>query len=216
MQLGRKIRDLRLRRGLTVQQLAEASHLSKGFISQVENGRTSPSLATLHDLAMALQTSAAYLVVEDEETIHIVRAAERPRIPSASSASRFEVVSALPRRNLEVLLAELSPGTPPAKERHSHHAEECLFCVEGRVRVVHGEREVMLEAGDSCHYDGRVTHSVENAGSQAARVLIALTPAAFEAPASADQVHSRRDGRPVAAARGSAPPGSLASGGTGS
>jgi transcriptional regulator with XRE-family HTH domain len=54
MQLGRKIRDLRLRRGLTVQQLAEATGLSKGFISQVENSRTSPSLATLQDLARAL------------------------------------------------------------------------------------------------------------------------------------------------------------------
>ena len=44
MQLGKKIRELRLRRGLTVQQLAEASHLSKGFISQLENEHTSPSL----------------------------------------------------------------------------------------------------------------------------------------------------------------------------
>src|SRR5204862_362435 len=53
MQLGRKIKDLRLRRGLTVQQLGEATGLSKGFISQVENSRTSPSLATLQDLARA-------------------------------------------------------------------------------------------------------------------------------------------------------------------
>ena len=43
MQLGRKIRDLRLRRGLTVQQLAEATGLSKGFVSQVENGKSSVS-----------------------------------------------------------------------------------------------------------------------------------------------------------------------------
>ena len=66
MQLGKKIRDLRLRRGLTVQQLGEATGLSKGFISQVENSRTSPSLATLQDLARALETSVAYLVVEEE------------------------------------------------------------------------------------------------------------------------------------------------------
>ncbi len=187
MQLGSKIRDLRLRRGLTVQQLAEASHLSKGFISQVENGRTSPSLATLHDLAAALQTSAAYLVVEEEETMHVVRAAERPQLRPAGSGSRFEVLSALPKRNLEMLLAELPAGSSSANERHSHHAEECILCVEGRVRVVHGDKEVLLEAGDSCHYDGRVSHSVENAGSEAARVLIALTPAAFEPPFVPDE-----------------------------
>ena len=59
MQLGKKIRDLRLRRGMTVQQLAEASGLSKGFISQVENSRTSPSLATLQDLARSLDRAIA-------------------------------------------------------------------------------------------------------------------------------------------------------------
>jgi transcriptional regulator with XRE-family HTH domain len=66
MLLGQKIRDLRLRRGLTVQKLAEASGLSKGFVSQVENGRTSPSLATLYDIARSLETSVASLVVEEE------------------------------------------------------------------------------------------------------------------------------------------------------
>ena len=71
MQLGRKIRDLRLRRGLTVQQLAAASGLSKGFISQVENGRTSPSLATLRDLATALMTSVAYLVVDEAGQVSV-------------------------------------------------------------------------------------------------------------------------------------------------
>jgi transcriptional regulator with XRE-family HTH domain len=196
MQLGSKIRDLRLRRGLTVQQLAEASHLSKGFISQVENGRTSPSLATLHDLAAALQTSAGYLVVEEDGKLHVVRAAERPRIQSGGNPSRVEVLSALPRRNLELLLAELPPGLPPGKGRHRHHAEECVLCLEGRVRLVHGEEVVVLEAGDSCHYDGRISHSIENAGSQAARVLIAMTPAAFEPALDRSGPGMMGDGRP--------------------
>src|SRR5437762_11975779 len=109
MHLGKKIRDLRFRRGLTVQQLAELSGLSKGFISQVENDRTSPSLATLRDLARALDTTVAYLVVEDEQGPHIVRGRERPIVPS-QSLSRIEVLSAQPRRNLELLIIELPPG----------------------------------------------------------------------------------------------------------
>jgi transcriptional regulator with XRE-family HTH domain len=202
LQLGRKIRDLRLRRGLTVQQLAEASHLSKGFISQVENSRTSPSLATLHDLAAALQTSAAYLVVDDDETPHVVRAAERPQVGSGGNASKVEVLSALPKRNLEMLLAEFPPGLPIANERHSHHAEECILCIEGRVRVVHGEQEIVLEAGDSCHYGGRISHTVENVGLDPARVLIALTPAAFESPPHLAEPVARDGRREEAPAEG--------------
>jgi transcriptional regulator with XRE-family HTH domain len=178
--LGRKIRDLRQRRGLTVQQLAAASSLSKGFISQVENGRTSPSLATLRDLAGALETSVAYLVVEEEQVPHVVRARERPRVHVGGNTSKVEVLSAQPKRNLELLMAELPPGMSAGDKRHYHHGEECLLVLEGRVSVACADHRLVLEAGDSCHIDGRQPHAVENCGPGIARVLIAMTPAAFE------------------------------------
>lgn len=180
MQLGRKIRDLRLRRGLTVQQLAQASNLSKGFISQVENDRTSPSLATLRDLAAALETSAAYLVVEEDQVPHLVRRAERPRLQVGGNTSKVEVLSAVPKRNLEMLLIEFPPGMSAGDHRHYHHGEECMVVIDGRVRLSCGEHILILEAGDSCHYDGRVPHAIENCGSEWARVMVSITPAAFE------------------------------------
>ena len=180
MQVGRKVRDLRQRHGLTVQQLAEATGLSKGFISQVENNRTSPSLATLHALARALDISAAYLVVEEDQVPQVVRAAERPRVHVGGNTSRVEVLSAQPKRNLELMLAELPPGLSAGGKRHYHHGEECVVCLEGRVRVLCGEHEHLLEQGDSIHYDGRMPHAVENVGPAIARVLIAMTPASFE------------------------------------
>jgi transcriptional regulator with XRE-family HTH domain len=179
MQLGKKIRELRCRRGLTVQQLAAASGLSKGFISQVENDRTSPSLATLRDLARALDTTVSYLVVEDEQTPYIVRGRERP-VRSSPDRSRVEIMSAQPRRNLELLSIEIPPGASAGSEQHFHHGEECVVCLEGRVRVTCGDHSLFLDAGDSCHYEGRVPHSIENAGSANARVLIATTPSVFE------------------------------------
>ncbi len=195
MQLGKKIRDLRLRRGMTVQQLAEASHLSKGFISQVENDRTSPSLATLQDLARALETSVAYLVVEEEPLPFLVRAADRQRVRLGGNTARVEVLSASPKRNLELLIAELPAGMTGGDKRHFHHGEECLFCLEGRVTLAFGEHQLVLETGDSCHFDGRVPHAVENPGPAAARVIIAMTPAAFE------PLMRVRDGRALSAPR---------------
>ena len=201
MQVGRKVRDLRQRRGLTVQQLAEATGLSKGFISQVENNRTSPSLATLHALARALEISVAYLVVEEEQVPHVVRAAARPRVHVGGNTSRVEVLSATPKRNLELMLAELPPGLSAGGKRHYHHGEECVVCLEGRVTVAYGENEFTLEQGDSIHYDGRLPHAVENAGTTVARVLIAMTPAAFE-PLLRIQAHAPGNGRiPVNASR---------------
>lgn len=180
MQLGKKIRDLRLRRGMTVQQLGEATGLSKGFISQVENSRTSPSLATLRDLARALETSVAYLVVEEDQVPYLVRAAERPRLQLGGTTSRVEVLSAQPKRNLELIHAELPPGVTAGERRHYHHGEEVILCLEGRISLTCGDHTLVLEVGDSCHYDGRVPHCMENAGTVTARLLIAMTPAAFE------------------------------------
>jgi transcriptional regulator with XRE-family HTH domain len=185
MQLGKRIRDLRFRRGLTVQQLAEASGLSKGFISQVENDRTSPSLATLRDLARALQTSIAFLVVEDDHKPHLVRERERPRFHFGGGngdggGASVEILSAQPKRNLEMLLAHLPVGASTKGERPYQQGEVCLLCVEGRVRFSTGDHAVELEAGDSCHYDGRAPHTLENCGSVPARILIASTLASLE------------------------------------
>jgi len=180
MQLGKKIRDLRLRRGLTVQQLAEATGLSKGFISQVENHRTSPSLATLHDLARALQTTAAYLVVEEDQVPCVIRATERPRMPGGGNTSWIEVISARPKRNLELIQLELPAGLEAGEHRHHHHGEQCLLCLEGAVRLTCGDHVIELSSGDSCHFDGRVPHTLENRGATTVRLLIARTPAGLE------------------------------------
>jgi transcriptional regulator with XRE-family HTH domain len=179
MLLGEKIRDLRIRRGLTVQQLASATGLSKGFISQLENHRSSPSLATLHDFARVLETSAAYLVADQDQAPCVVPATERPNLTAKDGTSRIEVLSARARRNLELIMIELPPGISAGDARQSHAGEECLLCTEGEVRLTFGERVIQLGPGDSCHYDGHQAHAIENSGSTVARVLIALTPAAY-------------------------------------
>ncbi len=180
MRLGPKIRDLRLRRKLTVQQLADQSGLSKGFISQVENGRTHPSLTTLQSLARALDSSVAYLVVEEEQVPCVVRSGERRRVRVGGNTSRVELLSAQPKRNLDLVLAELPPGMSAGGKMHFHHGEECIFVAEGTVRFIQGQHVHVLGLGDSCQFDGRIPHSVENCGEATARVLIAMSPAAFE------------------------------------
>jgi len=201
MHVGRKVRDLRLRQGLTVQRLAEATGLSKGFISQVENNRTSPSLASLVDIARALEVSVAYLVVEENQVPFLVRAQQRPRVQVGGNTSKVEILSAQPKRHLEVLLAELPHGVTAGAKCHYHHGEECVVCLEGRVSVTCGDHHFVLEPGDSVHYDGRLPHAVENVGDRTARVLIAMSPAAFE-PMTRVRSHPAAATQALASARG--------------
>jgi mannose-6-phosphate isomerase-like protein (cupin superfamily) len=147
----------------------------------VENSRTSPSLATLQDLARSLETSVAWLVVEEDLVPYVVRRTERPNMSVNGHGTRIEVLSAQPRRSLELLQADLPAGVSAGEKRQFHHGEEIVLCVEGRVRLTCGDHIVSLEVGDSCHFDGRVPHSIENAGDVPARVFIALAPAANDA-----------------------------------
>ncbi len=198
MQLGKRIRDLRFRRGLTVQQLADASGLSKGFISQVENDRTSPSLATLRDLARALETSIAFLVVEEDAHPHVVRWRDRPKFHFGSNGAAVEILSAQPRRQVEVLMTELPPGTTTRGNRPSDQGEVCVVIVDGKVQLTCGDHSVILEGGDSCHFDGRVPHAFENCGTGTARVLIAATPAILEPSVRVEGVGApASNGKPV-------------------
>jgi len=180
MHIGRKIRDLRLRRGLTVHQLATASGLSKGFISQLENGITAPSIASLTGLAEVLDTSIAYLVAPDSEAMCVVRRAERRRIEVGGNASRVESLTPSTVRNLDVVMAELPPGLSAGDKKHYHQGEEFLMCIEGRIRVTCAGQVAELDEGDAAHFDGRAPHAVENVGDRTARLIIVVTPAAFE------------------------------------
>lgn len=180
MHIGRKIRDLRLRRGLTVHQLATASGLSKGFISQLENGITAPSIASLTGLASVLDTSIAYLVAPDSEAMCVVRRSERRRIEVGGNASRVESLTPATVRNLDVVIAELPPGLSAGDKMHYHQGEEFLMCIEGRIRVTCAGQVAELDEGDAAHFDGRAPHAVENVGDRTARLIIVVTPAAFE------------------------------------
>ena len=66
------------------------------------------------------------------------------------------------------------------------------------LRLVRGEQELVLETGDSCHFDGRIAHSIENLGPAAARVLVAMTPAAFEPVPRVDESRVAPEVRPNA------------------
>ncbi|HET7224254.1 MAG TPA: helix-turn-helix domain-containing protein [Candidatus Eisenbacteria bacterium] len=172
MQLGRKIRDLRLLRGMTVQRLADASGLSKGFVSQVENGHTSPSLESLHHLAAALDTPAAWLVLDEPPAARVVRAHERATRPDATMV---EVIAASRGAQLELLTVELPIGG--RMETAARLGEECVLCLEGSIVLERNGERLEMGVGDACHFDSRHGLALANADGAVARVMIARTPA---------------------------------------
>jgi transcriptional regulator with XRE-family HTH domain len=174
MSLGEKIRSLRRRRGLTVQGLASACSLSKGFISQVENGRTSPSLGTLVELARVLGVSPALLVANGTPGSHVTRADLRESSGFlGSQAPQAVSLSDRPSRSLDLHTVEIPAGSLFSGQPLDEPCEQVAHVMAGWVRITTGTDPIDLGPGDTCHWDACSGATISNVGAEPARVLLA-------------------------------------------
>jgi transcriptional regulator with XRE-family HTH domain len=179
MNLGKRLADLRRKRGLATGELAARAKVTSGFISQLEHNKTSPSLATLQRVAAALGVPLTYLLLEDDLRPQVVRKHERQVIPLGQDGLCASLVSPLLSQQLELVVLNLPHGMVSWPQSRSHEGQECHLVLCGTIRAYYGEESYLLDEGDSILWDGTVPHRMENVGDGAAQLLIALAPPAF-------------------------------------
>jgi transcriptional regulator with XRE-family HTH domain len=198
MSLGDRLRLERMRRKMTLAELARASGLSKGFLSQVESGRSNASLKSLHRISACLGISLADLLSEEhataghghsmQEAVRVVRM--RDIRPSAEPAT---LLGDLPEGVLAGVT--LPAGGALVSEGDSHAgpttfstspvgaSASLMLCVvvKGSVVLRAGESSMMLFAGDVAVWDGSRPYSVENT-DRAPASLYLLVPRGLDLP----------------------------------
>jgi len=172
MNIGTTIRTIRKRKNITITQICEETGLSQGFMSQVENNKTSPSIATLESIATTLKVPLAYLLLRQEERMNIVRKAERRITKSGTENLKVEHLSST--KNLRMRLVELPPGALTGDAPHAHEGEEVHFVIKGRIYAEQGEDKAEFEEGDSFSWNACTPHLVRNIGEETAIVLISI------------------------------------------
>jgi transcriptional regulator with XRE-family HTH domain len=187
-ELGSRIRQLRLDRGLTLQAVAGRAHVSQSLISQVERGLASPSISTLRRIAGALDVPIAALFLggdmSDDESDRagrrlVVRRHERKGLHVARSKVVYELLTPDLNRKIEFIWIEYEPGAITHPEPMSHPGEENAVCLEGSVVVTIDRQEFVLTEGDSISFDSGRLHQVENRSNRRAVLVSAITPPAF-------------------------------------
>jgi transcriptional regulator with XRE-family HTH domain len=174
IELGRRVKAERLAREMTLKQVADAAGLSPTHISEIERGRTSPTVGALMKIAHALGKAATYFVEEEElSTVSVVRRSDRPtrtvtdRGRDLASASYLTV--GIPAGRLRVVeLTDIGPGRVDGP---IHEGEDILLVTAGRIRATVGEKEYELSEGDCIQFKGTLKHSVERVGDGPALVL---------------------------------------------
>src|SRR5690606_38570882 len=124
--MGDRLRELRHLRGLTLRDVARETGLSAALLSQVETGRTTPSVATLRKLASVFDADVAALFHDPEAPgVHVSRPGERFRMVAPAGLITYERLTP-GRGEVEVLRADLAPGDVSSDAPWAHASTECL------------------------------------------------------------------------------------------
>lgn len=196
--VGRKIRELRQEKGLTLRALSELTGRSIGFLSQVERGLSSISLTALREVAASLGRPMAEFF-DGEHALGIdddADAAAGDRMPgpvwtlTRASGDAPEVIFSGVRTYkllsaratglvLEPLIVHIAPGGVVEEIDPGHDGEEFAYVLKGELLYVIGGEEFRLGPGDSMHLRSNVPHLIHNDGDEVTVVVSVLTPRLF-------------------------------------
>ncbi|MGQ0668280.1 MAG: helix-turn-helix domain-containing protein [Actinomycetota bacterium] len=180
LELGRRIRSTREGKGLSLRTVAEVAGVSESFLSQVERGVASPSVASLRGIAEALGESVASFFEGGGSGGELVRVKDRRRL--VHPKRHWEDVLLTPRtsRKLQVILSTVEAGAGSGDEPYSHDSdEECVIVLKGRLQFWVADELYELEEGDSLLFESRLPHRNLNPGPSKAEVLWVITPPSY-------------------------------------
>lgn len=177
MELGAKLRDMRQQKNLTQEELADRCELTKGYISQLENDLTSPSIATLIDLLNALGSNLSDFF--HEETEEKIVFGEPEYIEKISEGMIWNWVIPNAQKNMmEPVLVELEPQASTPVD-FPHEGEEFGFVLEGRIALVRAGKSHPAKKGESFYFTANKEHYIINKGKSKAKFIWVSTPPNF-------------------------------------
>ena len=180
MEIGSKIKRLRVRLGLTQEELAARTELTKGFISQLERDITSPSIATLMDILETLGTNVSEFFSDRVDDGIMVYSAEDMFIKEDEEAGvsiRWLVTNAQ-KNAMEPILVTLAPGAS-TEQQDPHEGEEFGYVLSGTVTLVCGEQKHKVRRGAAFYFRPNGVHYLTNSGKTETKVLWVSTPPSF-------------------------------------
>lgn len=174
MKIGSRIKQLRIKRGITLTGLAKEISLTTSFLSQLERDLTSPSVVSLEKIAQALNVKIAdfFQEGEEKELIIIRRGAGKQSVDTRHRILIETLASGFFDINMHSQLFSLGPNAELTKELISFRGEKFIMVLNGTIKLFSGKEEFIFEEGDSIYCaSSKSPHRVINTGNREARVL---------------------------------------------
>lgn len=180
MEIGSKIKDLRVGKNLTQEELADRCELSKGFISQLERDLTSPSIATLVDILQCLGTDLKHFFADDDDREQIAfQDADYFEKIDTELQNKIEWIIPNAQKNMmEPIRVTLEKGGSTYPD-NPHEGEEFGYVLSGSISLVLGERIIKVKKGESFYFKASKTHYIKASEKTGATLIWVSTPPSF-------------------------------------
>lgn len=162
LNIGDRIKMLRIAQGRTMQEIAEASDLSKSMISKIENNKAVPSVAALVKIAKALGTTISSLLEQDGfmNAIMITKQKARENLTATDKGYMiYPYASGIHEKKMQPFLFVARKGEVVPHEV-SHEGEEFIYVIDGQMKMQVGEIEYLLKGGDSLYFNSIQKHGI--------------------------------------------------------
>lgn len=179
MQIGPKLKELRIAKDLTQEELADRAELSKGFISQLERDLTSPSIATLVDILQCLGTTINEFFSEEPEEQVVFHPDDYFEKEDAELKNKIEWIIPNAQKNMmEPIRLTLEPGGKTYVDI-PHEGEEFGYVLKGSISIHIGKKIYKAKKGDSFYFTPHSEHYIEAGRSTGASLIWVSTPPSF-------------------------------------
>jgi transcriptional regulator with XRE-family HTH domain len=177
LNVGKRLREFRTARDLSIRDLARKSGLNVNTLSMIENGKASPSLETLQQLSIVLETPIAEFFEDGNPKNQIIhyKAGQRPNV--AFSHGILEELGSGPScRGVVTALVTIDPLSNSGEHFIVHTGHETVYCLGGQLTYTIEDQDYLLESGDSLFFEAHLPHRWQNLGSDPVRSLLVLIP----------------------------------------
>lgn len=179
MKIGEKIKELRVQKSLTQEELADRAELSKGFISQLERDLTSPSIATLVDILQCLGTNLEEFFSDtSSEQVVFKKTDYFEKYDSELNNQIKWIIPNAQKNMLEPILLTLDPGGSTYPD-NPHEGEEFGYVLSGSITLHIGNKSYKAKKGESFYFTAGKKHYITTSEKQGASLIWVSTPPSF-------------------------------------
>jgi transcriptional regulator with XRE-family HTH domain len=167
--IGNKLKDIRNKRNLSLEEVAKLTGVSKAMLGQIERGQSNPTVSTLWKIATGLKVPFSFFIDKDQDDLKVV--CQKDINPIIEDNNRMKLYPIFPfdaNRGVEIFTIELESGCNHISTPHSDGVEEYIIVTEGEIEVNISERKFILQKGNSIRFMANKPHIYKNINQERA------------------------------------------------